>query len=151
MSIQVRNGITPEIERQAARLADRRPILEAMGHELKVLTKEAFMNESVRPSTWPPLKPETLKRKKGRGGMLRGPLALLMRSIHQTALTNDSVSEGTDRPYAAIHQLGGQAGRNHAATIPARPYFPIINGKLTPLAQARIGAAAAEKTSLLLG
>lgn len=26
-------------------------------------------------------------------------------------------------PYARIHELGGQAGRNHAATIPPRPYI----------------------------
>lgn len=26
-------------------------------------------------------------------------------------------------PYARIHEYGGQAGRNHAATIPARPYI----------------------------
>jgi phage gpG-like protein len=26
-------------------------------------------------------------------------------------------------PYARIHEYGGQAGRNHAATIPPRPYI----------------------------
>lgn len=34
-----------------------------------------------------------------------------------------SVSIGTNQVYAAIHQFGGQAGRNHALTLPARPYL----------------------------
>ena len=30
---------------------------------------------------------------------------------------------GSDLPYAAIHQFGGEAGRNKAVTIAARPYL----------------------------
>jgi len=30
---------------------------------------------------------------------------------------------GSEVPYAAIHNFGGQAGRNLAVTIPKRPYF----------------------------
>lgn len=35
------------------------------------------------------------------------------------------VSVGTNLEYAAIHQFGGKAGRNHKVTIPARPFLPI--------------------------
>ena len=30
---------------------------------------------------------------------------------------------GSNLEYAAIHQLGGQAGRNKSVEIPARPYL----------------------------
>jgi phage gpG-like protein len=35
-----------------------------------------------------------------------------------------AVSVVSDLPYAAIHNFGGQAGRDHASTIPARPFLP---------------------------
>ena len=35
----------------------------------------------------------------------------------------DSAVIGSNLEYAAIHQLGGQAGRNKAVEIPARPYL----------------------------
>jgi phage gpG-like protein len=35
--------------------------------------------------------------------------------------------------YAAIHQFGGQAGRSHKVTIPARPFLPVRkDGPLYP-------------------
>ncbi|MBN0437970.1 phage virion morphogenesis protein, partial [Pseudomonas aeruginosa] len=38
--------------------------------------------------------------------------------------------------YAAIQQLGGQAGRGRKVTIPARPYLPVLrNGQLKPSAR----------------
>lgn len=39
----------------------------------------------------------------------------------------DTLAPGSNKPYAAIHHLGGQAGRGKKVTIPARPYLP-ING-----------------------
>lgn len=35
------------------------------------------------------------------------------------------VSVGTNLEYAAIHQFGGKAGRNHKVQISARPFLPI--------------------------
>ncbi len=35
---------------------------------------------------------------------------------------------GSNKKYAAIHHLGGQAGRGKKLTLPARPYLP-ISGK----------------------
>ena len=41
--------------------------------------------------------------------------------------------------YAAIQQFGGQAGRGHKVTIPARPFLPIrLDGTLYPDEQAEI-------------
>jgi phage virion morphogenesis protein len=149
MSIQIRNNISPELALRAALVRNKRPILEAMGAEFVSITKRNFVDASMRPAPWAPLKPATIARKKGRGGILRdhGPL---LQSIRVTEVTNDSVTSGSDRPYAAIQQLGGKAGRGLKATIPPRPYFPILNGKLTPLAQERIEAVGRAKIRSLL-
>ena len=40
---------------------------------------------------------------------------------------NDSAVIGSNLEYAAIHQLGGQAGRNKSVEIPARPYLFLTN------------------------
>ena len=32
---------------------------------------------------------------------------------------------GSNLDYAAIHQLGGQAGKNQSVTVPARPYLQL--------------------------
>lgn len=46
---------------------------------------------------------------------------------------NNSVTIGNTMIYAAIHQFGGQAGRNRKVTIPARPFLPVTkNGQLYP-------------------
>lgn len=39
--------------------------------------------------------------------------------------SSDSLEVGSNMIYAAIHQLGGEAGRNHSVVLPARPYLGI--------------------------
>lgn len=43
------------------------------------------------------------------------------RSIH--TVRPDMIKLVVDLPYAAIHNEGGMAGRNHASQIPARPFM----------------------------
>ena len=38
---------------------------------------------------------------------------------------NETAIIGSNKVYAAIHQLGGQAGKNQKVTIPARPYLQL--------------------------
>jgi phage gpG-like protein len=38
-------------------------------------------------------------------------------------LTGNEISVGSDKIYAKIHNEGGQAGRNHSATIPQRKFM----------------------------
>lgn len=59
----------------------------------------------------------------------RGPRATILRergrligSIHP-ANDRTSARVGTNLVYGAIHQFGGEAGRGHAAKLPARPYL----------------------------
>ena len=51
----------------------------------------------------------------------------LRRSITHDA-DRDGVDVGSNLPYAAIHQLGGRAGRGRAARIPARPFLGVSSG-----------------------
>jgi phage gpG-like protein len=45
--------------------------------------------------------------------------------------TSQSVTIGTNKKYAAIHQFGGMAGRGKTVNIQARPFLPISkNGEL---------------------
>lgn len=46
----------------------------------------------------------------------------LMKSI-TSEYDNNQAMVGTGKPYAAIHQFGGKAGRNKKVEIPARPFL----------------------------
>ena len=52
-------------------------------------------------------------------GGLRGSIT------HNVAGDGRAVDVGSNLVYAAIHQFGGQAGRNKSVTLPARPYLGI--------------------------
>jgi len=159
MSIQIRNSISPGLMRLARQVGDKKPILEAMGLQLVSLTKRAFSDASLRPSAWP-------ARQSGTNSLLRKSGAL-WQSIRITALTANSVTVGSDRLYAAIHQLGGKieakpgkrlafqiGGRKifvKSVNIPARPFFPFKpNGEMIPAAQAKMEAVAKAKIANLL-
>ncbi len=58
------------------------------------------------------------------GGRTLTDTGRLKDSIHSAA-GDDAVEVGTDVVYARIHQLGGDAGRNHATKLPARPYLGV--------------------------
>ncbi len=64
---------------------------------------------------------ELNKKKKGWNGLSR------LLSPISTFYDNDSAVIGTNLDYAAIHQLGGQAGKNQSVTIPARPYLQLTD------------------------
>lgn len=143
MSLQIRNGISPAIARLASRVHDRRPILEAMGLEFVSLSKRAFTTPSLRPLPW-------RDKVDGTPATLRQSGAL-WQSIRVAEVTNSSVTAASDRPYAAIHQLGGEIKRGDTVIkMPARPFFPILDGKLTPAAKQRIEAVAKAKALRLL-
>ena len=81
-----------------------------------------------RPKKWRPWAPATRRaygRQPGRARSVlvgRGMRGGLMGSITSKA-GRDFLVIGTNKIYGRIHQLGGQAGRGHATTIPARPYL----------------------------
>ncbi len=103
--------------------ADLRPALVDIGEALLLSTEERFSNQ-VDPDgrPWKPLSPQYRKRKKH--PKILTETTNLRGRIH-SVVSPGRVEIGTNVVYGAIHQLGGQAGRNRAATIPARPYLGV--------------------------
>ena len=66
-------------------------------------------------------KKQRTKKRKWPGQILQVE-GKLVASIN-TYYDNDSAVIGSNLEYAAIHQLGGQAGINKSVEIPARPYL----------------------------
>lgn len=69
---------------------------------------------------------------------LQGESGDLARENHWQANSNELIV-GNSMIYAAIQHAGGQAGRGHKVTIPARPFMPITpNNQLYPSEQALV-------------
>jgi phage gpG-like protein len=151
--------ITPDLEKRIRAFGDKRGILEAMGAALVSVATLAFRQSSLRASAWAPVK--------NKGG--KSPLydtGALKHSIRVISADNETVTVGSDRPYAAAHQFGSRpyvikprqakalfwpgAGHpvkqvNHPG-LPARPFFPFsADGKVTAEASRRIISAAKAK------
>lgn len=96
----------------------------AIGEVLRKSTKARFSKQQAPDgSPWQPLSPQyaAYKRKRGYGKKIlkmRGHL----RRIPTVQATDASVSIGSNRIYAAMHQYGG---RTRFGQIPARPYLGI--------------------------
>lgn len=118
--IQIRDGISPDLVRRARAAGDKRPLLQAMGQAVKSLGVQAFTDPAKRAQAWAPRLddlPHALLQKS----------TMLRKSIRVTGLSADTVRIGSDRPYAATHQLGRDG-------IPARPFLPFYKtGQMTPL------------------
>lgn len=95
---------------------NRQALMDAIGEALVSSTLERF-EKSVSPDgkSWAANK---------RGGQILVDTGQLKGSIVYEA-SSDMVIVGTNKIYAAIHQFGGPAGKNHSVTIEARPYLGI--------------------------
>lgn len=114
-----------DFERGMARLLqnveNRRPITAGIAAELLSMSEDNFASESWGGDPW-----EQSKRAKHEGGKTLQKTGQLAASL-TTQSSNDFARIGTNKVYAAIHHMGGQAGRGRKVNIPARPYLP-ING-----------------------
>lgn len=129
-----RNDISPAITRmiRAASGPQRRAMLRAMGTTFMSITQGNFnqVGASYRPTPWAAKKdgsPATLKKS-----------GLLAQSFH-LEVTDSFAKVSNPTVYAATHQFGRDWGRG--SRIPARPFFPVLNGKLTPQAERLILSA----------
>lgn len=128
-----------KIESQAvmsalARLAnggrDMSPVMHTISTEMFVQTEANFAADG-RPK-WLGLKNPSERR---RGGQILQDTGQLAASISSSSDAT-SATVGSNKVYAAIHQLGGKAGRGHKSTIPARPFLPVdAQGNLQPEAE----------------
>lgn len=141
-----RDELTPDIRVKLRALKDPTPILRAIGTQLVSLTRRSFRDSSLRVAPWRPRSDGSASNLIGKG--------MLLSSIRITTTTKRNVTIGTDRRYAAIHQLGGVirakgkplvftiGGRTVFArkvTMPARPFFPFVpSGDIAPRAAAPV-------------
>lgn len=119
-----------EVETRLLDLAQRsenlRPLMKNIAGIFAYSTEENFKNEG-RPDKWTELSESTIKQRtknKQWPGMILQVSGQLASSVN-TYYDNDSAVIGSNLEYAAIHQLGGQAGRNKSVEIPARPYLQL--------------------------
>lgn len=110
----------------AQKTSNLRPLMKNIAGIMADSTEENFKEEG-RPK-WKDLseKTKTARKKSGHypGQILQvsGQLAISV----TTQYDDTSAVIGSNKVYAAIHQLGGQAGKNKKTTIPARPYLDLF-------------------------
>ena len=119
-----------EVESKLLDLAQKsenlRPLMKNIAGIFAYSTEENFKNEG-RPDKWTELSESTIKQRtknKQWPGMILQVSGQLASSVN-TYYDNDSAVIGSNLEYAAIHQLGGQAGRNKSVEIPARTYLQL--------------------------
>lgn len=138
--IRIADHLTPDLARLHANANDRSGLHSAIGLGLVSLAKRAWTDPAKRPKSWP-------AKTNGAPATLRDT-GTLAKSIRVVAATDDRVTIGSDRVYAAIHQLGGRTrahiirptgGRkalripgigfrksvkHPGSNVPARPFLP---------------------------
>lgn len=127
IEIKIDNKVVNEkLLELAKRTENLRPLMKNIAGIFASSTEENFKEEG-RPAKWTKLaeitKEKRRKKNKWPGQILQveGQLA----SSVNTQYDDESVVMGSNQPYAAIHQLGGQAGKNKKVEIPARPYLQL--------------------------
>ncbi|CAL1241312.1 phage virion morphogenesis protein [Candidatus Methylocalor cossyra] len=123
------------LDQLARATANLTPLMRSLGAELVDLTEGRF--EAEGPG-WPDLA-EATKQRRAKSGHWPGKMLQVSGQLAASITTEvgpSSVLVGSAKKYAAIHQLGGQAGRGHTVIIPPRPYLPVNeDGSLFPDAE----------------
>lgn len=127
LTVKVNDTVTPGLAELARRLRNFNPALDEIGSSLVTSTQMRFEAESGPDGRkWKGL----AESKARRGRTRRGGTARILRdqgdlydSLTHKVQPSVATTVGVTRVYGRIHQLGGQAGRGHKVTIPARPYL----------------------------
>src|SRR5574344_167173 len=123
----------------ASKCEDMKPLMKNIAGIMADAVEENFEQEG-RPDKWQELAESTIKKRKktkhwpGKILQVEGQLATSI----TTQYDNESAVIGSNLAYAAIHQLGGQAGKGKKVTIPARPYLKLSNQELSKIVQESI-------------
>ena len=124
LSVEVDDAeLREQLNRLVFRLANADPILDDIGRRLVTSTIQRFEREQAPDGT--PWKPSA--RAEEEGGQTLTDTGRLRQSITHR-VRGDGVEVGTNVVYGAIHQFGGEAGRNKSVTLPARPYLGVDAG-----------------------
>jgi phage gpG-like protein len=144
-----RDDIRPALAKMLATAKNPEKVMRSMGTTFMSITMGNFNDSDYRPSPWVPKKngsPSNLKLNN-----------VLSRSFH-LSVTSTTATVSTPEDYAAIHQFGGTIkpkkgpylmfewapgkwAKVKEVIMPARPFFPVENGVLTPRAEEKIAAA----------
>ena len=112
----------------ASRGENLRPLMKNIAGIMATATEDNFKDDG-RPDKWIDLS-ETTKKQRQKIGKYPGQILQVsgqLASSVSTAYDDNSAVIGSNLAYAAIHQLGGQAGKNKKTSIPARPYLKLTD------------------------
>ena len=120
--------VLTRLQELASRGENLRPLMKNIAGIMATATEDNFKDEG-RPEKWVDLS-ETTKKQRQKIGKYPGQILQVsgqLASSVSTAYGDNSAVIGSNLAYAAIHQLGGQAGKNKKTTIPARPYLKLTD------------------------
>ena len=120
--------VLTRLQELASRGENLRPLMKNIAGIMATATEDNFKNEG-RPDKWVDLS-ETTKKQRQKIGKYPGQILQVsgqLASSVSTAYDDNSAVIGTNLAYAAIHQLGGQAGKNKKTTISARSYLKLTD------------------------
>lgn len=119
MQIQISiqdNGIRELLGRLQGRMGNLTPVMRSIGETVRRSVERNFEAQG-RPAKWTPS-----QRVLRTGGQTLSLTGRLRRSFSVQA-TGSRAVVGTNVVYAAIHQMGGRAGRGGKVKLPARPFL----------------------------
>ena len=120
--------VLTRLQELASRGENLRPLMKNIAGIMATATENNFKDVG-RPDKWVDLS-ETTKKQRQKIGKYPGQILQVsgqLASSVSTAYDDNSAVIGSNLAYAAIHQLGGQAGKNKKTTIPARPYLKLTD------------------------
>lgn len=121
MQIQVSiqdSGIREMLGRLQGRMGNLTPVMRDIGETVRRSVERNFEAQG-RPAKWTPS-----QRVLRTGGQTLSLTGRLRRSFSVQATGSRAVVD-TNVVYAAIHQMGGKAGRGGKVKIPARPFLMV--------------------------
>lgn len=117
-------AITAALRKLALTTSNLQPALRDIGGALEASTQERFFDETAPDGTPWEEHSDATKAKRGDGAEKLREAGHLFDSI-SSHVSGASLAVGVNRVYGRIHQLGGEAGRNHSVKIEARPYLGV--------------------------
>lgn len=120
--------VLTRLQELASRGENLRPLMKNIAGIMATATEDNFKDEG-RPEKWVDLS-ETTKKQRQKIGKYPGQILQVsgqLASSVSTAYDDNSAVIGSNLAYAAIHQLGGQAGKNKKTTISARSYLKLTD------------------------
>ncbi len=133
------HAVQESVERMTS-MMDVWPVVQ----EVVLTAVEDNFQEEGRPSRWQDLSQVTKDMRRGDGelgkilqdtGRLKNSITAEKKEGFYEKLTDDEMVVGTNLVYAAIHNFGGMAGRNHKVKIPQREFINLMDDDIDEVAE----------------